>query len=81
MQNSILWQQSTVQLTKKTKYPFVIIGHVRIYCPNSILSYDLCFRPRALTSRYALTIKQTTKNNFQKRTRYTKIDLKDQAMF
>ena len=32
-------------------------------------------------SRYALTIKQTTKNDFRKRTTYIKINLNDQASF
>ena len=36
--------------------------------PNFILSYNLYFGPHAIISRYALTIKQTTKSDFQKRT-------------
>ena len=48
---------------------------------HSILSYDLRFSPQGIISRYALTIKQTTKIDFRKRTRYTKINLNDQATF
>ena len=34
--------------------------------PHFILSYDLSFGPHIIISRYALTITQTTKTDFQK---------------
>ena len=46
-----------------------------------MLSYDLCFEPHVKISRYALTTKQTTKNDFRKKTKYAKNNLNDQAIF
>ena len=56
-------------------------GRGLIYYPHSFLSYHLCFEPHVIISRYALTIKQTTKDDFQKRISYTNIILNDQAIF
>ena len=39
---------------------------LQIISLHSILSYDMCFGPHVIMSRYALTIKQTTRNDFQK---------------
>ena len=54
---------------------------LQFIAPHSALSYDLCIGPHVTISRYALTIKQTIKNDFQKRTRYTNKNVNDQAIF
>ena len=55
-------------------------GHSPIYC-LPVHSYDLCFEPHIIMSRYAFTIKQTTKNDCRKITRYKKINVNDRAIF
>ena len=68
-----------------TKYPYLSVvlpcRHASVYCPHCILSFDLCLGPHFIISCYALAIKQPTKNDFQKRTSYTKVNLNDQAIF
>ena len=40
---------------------------IRFIAPYSILSYDLCIESQVIVTHYALTMKQTTKNDFQKK--------------
>ena len=40
---------------------------LQFIAPHSILSYDLCLGPHVIRSRYALAIKQTTKNDFRQK--------------